>query len=395
LKRLIIYTITILATLTAALLVHQFRNILILLVLAILVSAAVRPLVILLIERLKLSRPFATIATYLLGITILVLLIFFNGASLLEDSQNALNDLATTYESRYPEWEEGSTFEQALAAELPPPDQFYQLISAPVFGEQIMGFAGTVMTMLGGAAVVLDLSIYWTIDQPRLERYWLSFLPAAWRMEARRIWREMEEGIGAYFRSEIVQSLTAVFLLAVIYRLMGVEYAIVLAVLAAIAWVIPLVGALFAVLPVLAVGLFNGQFGLSMVAALATVAILVTLELVVEPRLFNRRRYNSTTMLILMLIFVEDFGIVGLIMAPPIAAAVQILFNHLARNLAGSPSQQTSSKISQLHKRFDRMIELQAQSDEPVPPTVKNLSDRLSKLLTEAGQITSKNKSTR
>ena len=99
-------------------------------------------------------------------------------------------------------------------------------------------------------------------------------------------------------------------------------------------------------------------------------------------------------MVILMLVLVQDFGIVGLIMAPPIAAAIQILFNHLVVTLNATPITRPDSEIDKLLDRFDRMKEYQAQNGEPPSPALENLSNRLSKLLVEASQITAqKNRS--
>jgi hypothetical protein len=124
--------------------------------------------------------------------------------------------------------------------------------------------------------------------------------------------------------------------------------------------------------------------GLSLVAALCTLAILSGLELVVEPRLFNRRRYNATTTVLLMLVFVEDFGLLGLIMAPPITAALQIFFNHWLENVAVTPAKKPAGEIALLQKRLDRMMAAQTQNGNKLSPEVISLGDRLSKLLDEA-----------
>ena len=375
------------AALTLAFLLYEFRSIVILFILAILFSAAIRPPVLFLIERFNLSRSTATISIFILIAIITLLFIIVPSNALLTEVQTIFNDAAATYESRYPAWLEGSTLERTIAAELPPPDRLYETLIGPIFGQEIISLTSGLMSILGGAAVIIILSIYWTIDQNLLERYWLSLLSADKRVQARQIWRATEAGIGDYFRSEILQSILAALTLALIYWALGLQFPLILSGLAALAWLIPLLGALFAILPLLLVGLLYGSFGLSLAAALCTIVILSGLELIVEPRLFNRRRYNATTTVLLMLIFVEGFGLVGLIMAPPIAAALQIFFNHWVENISTAVTKESSVEVSLLQERFERMMSKQAQSKDALSPELESLTQRLAKLIDEANNL--------
>ncbi len=181
--------------------------------------------------------------------------------------------------------------------------------------------------------------------------------------------------------------MAAALLLLAVYSLLGLDFPLVLAGLAAVSWLIPLVGAVFAILPVLGVGLLHGTFGLSMVAALCTIAILSGLELLVEPRLFNRRRYNSTTTVLLMLVFIQDFGLLGLIMAPPITAALQILFNNLIEMLTAPQAKKTAGEVDLLKERLTNLLKAHAENGNEVPAELVDLSNRLSKLLEQAKQL--------
>jgi predicted PurR-regulated permease PerM len=386
-KRLILYSAVVIATAGLAVLVFQFRSILILLILAILVSAAIRPPILFLIDKLHVPRSIATMLVYLLGSIVVLAFLLIPGSALINEFQTLFNDIAATYEARFPEWMEGSTLERAIAAELPSPDRFYESLTGPLFGQEILGLTRGLLGLIAGAAVILVLSIYWTVDQARLERYWLSILPSDWRIQARKIWRAIEVGGGAYFRSEMLQSMAAALLLVVVYSLLGLQYPFILAGLGAVAWLIPLVGAVFGVMPVLLVGLINDNLGLSAVAALCTIAILSGLELVVEPRLFNRRRYNSTTTVLLMLILVQDFGLVGLIMAPPITAALQILFNHWLEQSAVAHAKKPSGEIALLQERLEAMMLAKTENGTELSPELASLGKRLSKLLDEANTL--------
>jgi predicted PurR-regulated permease PerM len=145
----------------------------------------------------------------------------------------------------------------------------------------------------------------------------------------------------------------------------------------------------FAVLPVLGVGLLHNEVGLSLVAALCTIAILSGLEMVVEPRLFNRRRYNPTTTVLLMMVFVQDIGLVGLILAPPITAALQIIFNNTLEILTGSPAKpkKPAQEVNLLRDRLAGLIKAQRENGNEVSAELTNLTTRLTNLLDEANRL--------
>ena len=50
-----------------------------------------------------------------------------------------------------------------------------------------------------------------------------------------------------------------------------------------------------------------------------------------EPRLFNRRRYNSLFIVLAVIGLAETFGILGLLLGPMLAVAIQATLEHLER----------------------------------------------------------------
>ena len=88
-----------------------------------------------------------------------------------------------------------------------------------------MANVATLLTSMGRTAtefmLSIFLSLYWTADRNRFERLWFSLLPAEQRIRTRLVWRKLESTVGAYLRSEIVQTVLAVLIFAVGYNLWG------------------------------------------------------------------------------------------------------------------------------------------------------------------------------
>ena len=68
---------------------------------------------------------------------------------------------------------------------------------------------------------------------------------------------------------------------------------------------------------------------LSLFTALYTLVVLIALEVWVEPRLFKRKWDNPILTLVILLAMADAFGLLGIIVAPPLSAVCQILWRLL------------------------------------------------------------------
>ncbi len=386
-KRLAWFTLVVLTTLTMVLLAWELRATLVLFVLSLVTAATVRPLV----DRLKAAgvRPgLAVLITYVTCVGSLVVLIWLLIGPLLSDLQQLTSDLVGRLDQIRTQWPQGNLFQQFIAQlastgnPLSATDQ-----TGNAWLQSFLGMTLSSLDLLGRLIIIVVLSIYWSVDQERFKRLWLSLLPCDMRTRARDVWQTIETGVGAYVRSELIQSLLAAILLAGGYYVIGLKYPIALGVIGAMGWLIPWVGVLLAVVPAFLVGLAMSPVQ-GLAAAVITLAVLSLLEFVVEPRLFNRRRFSSLLVVIVVLVLADEFGIVGILVAPPLAAALQILaaqFTHSASAVTMGTTN-PAREISVLQQRVEALQTRLATGDEPPGPEVVNLVDRLRRLIEQAGE---------
>jgi predicted PurR-regulated permease PerM len=235
--------------------------------------------------------------------------------------------------------------------------------------------------------MILVLSVYWTTDRVRFERLWLSLLPVEHRAQARDIWRDIDSNIGAYLRSELIQSVLAGLLLGSGYWLMGLKYPVVLALAGTIAWFIPVLGALLALIPVVWVGL-TGSLSMAVGAAVYTLVISIVLEWLVEPNFFNRQRFSRLLQVLIMIAFIDALGLVGLLIAPPVAIAVQILFGQLLQQQLPMLAGKTIPELADLQQRVAKIRSLLTTSEIEPSPQIISMLERLDHLLDEANHTT-------
>jgi predicted PurR-regulated permease PerM len=184
-------------------------------------------------------------------------------------------------------------------------------------------------------------------------------------------------------RSELAQSLLAGLLLGLGYRLLNLDYPALLALVSALAWLVPWLGLVLALVPVILVSTSAGSL-MALLAVLYTLLVFVLLELLVEPRLYNRRQYNSLLIVLVMLALGEEFGLVGVLMAPPLAAALQILGTHLLAPASTTAEKPMDEQFTVLRERLASVRTLLEQSAGGATPQVASMVDRLEALLDKA-----------
>jgi predicted PurR-regulated permease PerM len=309
-------------------------------------------------------------------------LLFLSVSTAIQEIQQLAKQVSVQDEWQQPAWLQGSVLQEVLDSRLPPPSELF----AALIGDQgqlvlpaVLGVTKGIFTLISGLFIVLFLSLYWSMDKIRFERLWLSLLPSGKRQQARSIWWTVESDLGAYIRSEAAQSILAGLLLGIGYWLLGSPYPVLLALAGAVALLIPLVGAGLAVVPPLLVGLLTGV-PLSLLTALYTIIIMIFLRWWVEPRLSNRRQFNPILTVVILIALADAFGFLGIIVAPPLSAACQILWSYLVsdRAVAGAAAQ-----VSDLKERQARVLAKIRVMDEP-PPLVTSSMARLSHLMDQA-----------
>ena len=273
----------------------------------------------------------AWILLYLVVLGSVGFLLFLTSEAAINDIQQLAHTVSAQDAWTLPVWLEGSSFRQALVLRLPPPSKLFEAVT----GDQgqlvlpaILGFTQGMGGVVSGAIVILFLSLYWSINQILFERLWLSLLPSGQRKQARDIWRTIESDVGAYVRSQGVQSLLAGLLLGLGYWLLGSPYPALLALTGALASLIPMVGIVVAVFPVLLVGLLTGV-QLTLLTVLYTLVVMIALSVWAKPRLFNRRWNNPILTVTLLIAMADAFGFVGIIIAPLLSIVCQILWSRL------------------------------------------------------------------
>ncbi len=384
-KQLLQFGTAVMTTLLALAVLWQFRIVVVYVLISLALAAALRPLAKRVVRGGFVART-AWILLYVVALGSLGFLLFRTGETAINEIQLFARTVSVQDEWRVPVWLEGSAFKQELVARLPPPSQLFSAVTGSQ-GQLVLpalfGFTQGIGSVVSGVLVILLLSIYWSISQVHFERFWLSLLPAGQRTQARGVWRTVEPDIGAYIRSQVTQSLLAGLLLGLGYWLLGSPYPALLALVGALACLIPVVGTALAVIAALLVGLLT-SVQLSLFTALYALVVLIALEGWVMPRLFSRRWDNPILTVVLLIAMADAFGLIGILVAPALSVVCQILWSHLVSH---RPATAAAAQVSDLKERQAHVWATIRTMDEPPLPLVTSSMERLTELLAKAEPI--------
>jgi predicted PurR-regulated permease PerM len=183
-------------------------------------------------------------------------------------------------------------------------------------------FIGT----LASTFTVLVLTMYFTADMPRMRSRLVALFPAARRPRVTEIVDVMVAKVGGYMIGNIIISVFAGTASFVCLELLGVPYALPLAVTVAVADLIPMIGATLGATICVVVALFTVDLWPRTVILVLFFLLYQPVEnYLLVPRIFrNTVDMPSAAVLLVALIGGTLLGLAGAVMAIPIAATVKV-----------------------------------------------------------------------
>ncbi|WP_217915671.1 AI-2E family transporter [Miltoncostaea marina] len=193
------------------------------------------------------------------------------------------------------------------------------------FTSPAIGLLRGLVTAVVGAVTVFFLTIFMLRDGRRLVESALELVPPATRPRVARALGGVTVTIRGYVQGNLLITLIAGVVAWAVLRATGVPYAVPLALVVAVLDLIPLVGASLATAIVGAVSLTEGVW-----AALIVVAVLIVYQQIenhlLQPVIYGRTvQLSPLAILIAVLLGAALAGIVGALVAIPVAGSLQVV----------------------------------------------------------------------
>jgi predicted PurR-regulated permease PerM len=191
--------------------------------------------------------------------------------------------------------------------------------------EGIKNVASTVTQVVIAIATFPFILFFLLKDGARFRQFCLQLLPPKNRDAAARILHNMDVQVGSYIRGQIIVATCIGLLLFAGYLIIGLDYAIVLAVIAAVTSVVPYLGPIIAISPAIIIALVHSPFML-LKLAIVWAAVQFLEGHFISPNVMGRTmQIHPLTIMIVLLVAGKLFGLVGVILGIPGYAILKVI----------------------------------------------------------------------
>lgn len=310
-------------------------------VLALILYYLLRP-ILRLLEGFKIPRIWGILIIFLglIGlITLLVVLVFpflkTQFQNLIMEFPNYFMQLLTDLDaflrtSYIGDYYMGSSFDiEELVATLPGniTDTLQNTVTSIISG--VTGLISTITSVILSVVIVPFILFYLLKDGEKLPEYFVKLLPPRLRQDTREVLSEADKQLGAYIQGQIIVAFCIGVMIYIGFLIIGMDYALLLGVLAMVTSVVPYLGPAIAITPAAIIALVTSPFMLVKLAIVWTVVQLVEGNLI-SPQVMGKTMFiHPVTIIFVLLTAGSLFGIAGVILGIPMYALVRVLVSHL------------------------------------------------------------------
>ncbi len=204
------------------------------------------------------------------------------------------------------------------------------ITSAPArLGSGLLGFTGRLFGALFSTLTVLVLTIYFMADLPRLRHGLVRLFPRTRRAQLGRMVDVAIDKVGDYMIGNILISLVAGLASFIAFIVLGVPFSVPLAFVVALCDLIPMIGATLGAAIAVLLALFATKLWPTTVLVAAFFLVYQQLEnYLIAPRILRSTvNLSAAAVLLAGLIGATALGLVGALIAIPVAAALKVLLS--------------------------------------------------------------------
>lgn len=195
---------------------------------------------------------------------------------------------------------------------------------------QLVGITVDIFKNFLSFVSVIVVTVYMLLDREKIELYGTSFFGRR-QEKAVKVLLMIEDKLGAWMRGQLVLSLVIGVLIYAGLVLLGVEFALPLAILAGLLEVVPVMGPIIAAIPAILIALTVSP----VLAALVALLYLVVQQLeghVIFPQVMRRAvGLNPLLVILALLVGGRLLGIGGALLAVPLAVIIQLILQEVLK----------------------------------------------------------------
>ncbi len=189
------------------------------------------------------------------------------------------------------------------------------------------GIFSTISSIFGGIFsffLVLVLTFYMVVEENAIKKLIFSLAPVEHQSYVMQLINRMQKKMGMWLRGQLILSLAIFILIYAGLTVLGVKYALVLALIAALTEFIPYLGPILAAVPAVFLAFTQAPMLAAFTAILYYIIQLVENNILVPKVMEKTVGLNPIISISVLLIGFQLAGIVGAILSIPVATAISV-----------------------------------------------------------------------
>jgi putative permease len=177
--------------------------------------------------------------------------------------------------------------------------------------------------------VLVPLLVYFFLMDKKKLVGWLQHYIPSQRGLLIKVWSEVNQQIGNYVRGKVIEVVIVAVACYIVFIIMDLQYAMLLAVLVGLSVIIPFIGAVVVTIPIVVVALMQWGVAPEFWYLILAYAIIITIDAnVLVPVLFSEvMNLHPVAIIIAILIFGGIWGFWGVFFAIPLATVVKAVLS--------------------------------------------------------------------
>lgn len=201
------------------------------------------------------------------------------------------------------------------------------------------GVFSTVSGIFGGILsffLVMVMTFYMVVEENALKKIVWSIAPEKHQIYIMKVINRMQKKIGLWLRGQLILSFIIFVLTYVSLSVMGVKYALVLALIAGLTEFVPYLGPILASIPAIFLAFTQEPILALFVAILYYIIQLVENNIIVPKLMQKVVGLNPIISIAVLLIGFKVAGVLGAILSIPVATAISVVIHDFFENKVGS-----------------------------------------------------------
>lgn len=292
------------------------------------------------LESRKVRRSLSILLIYGVAGGLITLLVYLLGPILQKQINSLVHNGPTLIESarvKIQEWQQNewlNRFQNNSTLNLEQlSEQVSKYLSSSLknIGTNIASFIGVITSIVTVFVTVPFILFYMLKEGEKAPQQVLRLLPPLQRKNGRKILADLDSALSSYIQGQIFVSICVGVMLYIGYLIIGIDYSLVLAIVAMFTNVIPFLGPIIAIIPALVVAVLNSPSMILKVLIVMVVAQQIEGN-IISPQVMGRTlSIHPLTIISILLVAGSLGGVPGLILAVPIYAVLKVVVQHAYR----------------------------------------------------------------